>query len=82
MTFITRGDSGIGRGVAVRYAEEGPDGAFVYIAVEEPDAKEAQEAFEREGRCALLNPGTSPIPPAAGMPSARPSSATGTLTSS
>jgi NAD(P)-dependent dehydrogenase (short-subunit alcohol dehydrogenase family) len=57
VTLITGGDSGIGRAVAVLYAREGADVAIVYLADEEPDARETKRAVEAEGRRCLLLPG-------------------------
>jgi NAD(P)-dependent dehydrogenase (short-subunit alcohol dehydrogenase family) len=49
-TLITGGDSGIGRAVAVLFAREGADVAFVYLHEEEEDARETCRWVEREGR--------------------------------
>ncbi len=49
--LITGGDSGIGRAVAVLFAREGADVAFVYLD-EDEDAEATREAVEAEGaRC-------------------------------
>ena len=49
---ITGGDSGIGRAVAVRYAQEGADIAIVYLE-EERDAKETKKQVEQENKKCL-----------------------------
>ena len=49
-TLITGGDSGIGRAVAVLFAREGADVAFVYLDAEAEDARETCRWVEREGR--------------------------------
>jgi NAD(P)-dependent dehydrogenase (short-subunit alcohol dehydrogenase family) len=48
--LITGGDSGIGRAVAVLFAREGADVAFVHLDAEEQDARETCRWVEREGR--------------------------------
>lgn len=45
--LITGGDSGIGRAVAIAFAREGADVAFVYLK-EEQDARETREILQRE----------------------------------
>jgi len=45
--LITGGDSGIGRAVAIAFAREGADVAFVYLK-EEEDARETREILLRE----------------------------------
>jgi len=50
--LITGGDSGIGRAVAVHFAREGANVAFVYLE-EEDDALETQRLIQQEGRKAL-----------------------------
>lgn len=54
--FITGGDSGIGRAVAVHFAREGADVAIVYLN-ENEDARETKRLVEAEGRQCLLIPG-------------------------
>ena len=49
-TLITGGDSGIGRAVAVLFAREGADVAFVHLKEEGEDARETCRWVEREGR--------------------------------
>jgi NAD(P)-dependent dehydrogenase (short-subunit alcohol dehydrogenase family) len=49
-TLITGGDSGIGRAVAVLFAREGADVAFVHLDEESEDARETCRWVEREGR--------------------------------
>ncbi len=52
--FITGGDSGIGRAVAVHFAREGADIAIAYLE-EAEDARETRRLVEAEGRrCMLL----------------------------
>ncbi|MGQ4274001.1 SDR family oxidoreductase [Terrihabitans sp. B22-R8] len=50
--LITGGDSGIGRAVAVAFAEEGADIAFVYLD-EHEDAQETVRLIEQRGRKAV-----------------------------
>ncbi|WP_372011142.1 SDR family oxidoreductase [Paenibacillus chitinolyticus] len=56
VALITGGDSGIGRAVAVAYAQEGADVAIVYLS-EHSDAEKTNSLVEREGRKCLLIPG-------------------------
>jgi 3-oxoacyl-[acyl-carrier protein] reductase len=52
IALITGGNTGIGRGVALAYAEEGADVAVAWIA-REPDARSLVSEIERRGRRAL-----------------------------
>lgn len=51
--FITGGDSGIGRSVAVHFAREGANIAIVYLK-EDKDALKTKEMIEKEGQQCLL----------------------------
>ena len=51
--FITGGDSGIGRAVALHFAREGADVAIAYLE-ENDDARETKRLVEAEGRRCLL----------------------------
>lgn len=53
VAFITGGDSGIGRSVAVHFAREGADIAIVYLK-EDKDALETKALIEKEGQQCLL----------------------------
>ncbi|GAB1403846.1 SDR family oxidoreductase [Lentimicrobium sp.] len=53
VAFITGGDSGIGRSVAVYFAREGADIAIVYDQ-EQEDADKTRELVEKEGRKCML----------------------------
>ncbi len=53
IAFITGGDSGIGRAVAVLFAKEGADIAIVYLN-EHDDANETKENVEKYGRKCIL----------------------------
>jgi NAD(P)-dependent dehydrogenase (short-subunit alcohol dehydrogenase family) len=53
VAFITGGDSGIGRSVAVHFAREGANIAIVYLK-EDKDAKDTKALIEKEGRECLL----------------------------
>jgi NAD(P)-dependent dehydrogenase (short-subunit alcohol dehydrogenase family) len=52
VALITGGDSGIGRAVAVLFAKEGADIAFVYLN-EHEDANQTKESVEKYGRKCL-----------------------------
>ncbi len=57
IAFITGGDSGIGRAVAVLFAKEGADIAIVYLN-EDKDAEETKNIIEEKyGKKCLLIPG-------------------------
>lgn len=56
VAFITGGDSGIGRAVAILFAKEGADIAINYLN-EESDAQETLREIENEGRRCVLIPG-------------------------
>ncbi|MEO8515592.1 MAG: SDR family oxidoreductase [Flavobacterium sp.] len=53
IAFITGGDSGIGRSIAIHFAREGADIAIVYLK-ERKDAKETKKMVEEEGRRCLI----------------------------
>lgn len=53
VALITGGDSGIGRAVAVHFAREGANIAFVYLS-EDEDAEETKALVEKEGRECIL----------------------------
>src|ERR1051325_1792187 len=52
VALISGADSGIGRAVAVHFAREGCDVAFIYLE-EDADARDTREMVEREGRRCL-----------------------------
>lgn len=52
VALISGGDSGIGRAIAIGYAKEGADVAFIYLD-EDEDAAETVKRIEAEGRKAL-----------------------------
>lgn len=54
--LITGGDSGIGRAVALLFAQEGADVAISYLN-EQVDAEEVKKGVEEHGRKCLLLPG-------------------------
>ncbi len=51
--LITGGDSGIGRSVAILYAQEGADVAIIYLS-EDQDAQETKRLVEAEGKRCLM----------------------------
>jgi len=53
VAIVTGGDSGIGRSVAVLFAREGADVAVLYLD-EHKDAKDTQEAVEKNRKCILI----------------------------
>ncbi|WP_417941682.1 SDR family oxidoreductase [Flavobacterium sp. RS13.1] len=53
VAFITGGDSGIGRSVAVHFAREGANIAIVYLK-EDKDAQKTKQLVEKEGQQCLL----------------------------
>ena len=55
--FITGGDSGIGRAVAIAFAREGADVAIGYLEAEQEDAEATAAAIRDAGRTAVLVPG-------------------------
>ncbi|WP_066463148.1 SDR family oxidoreductase [Sanguibacter suarezii] len=55
--FITGGDSGIGRAVAIAFAREGADVAISYLPEEQEDAEVTRQLIEDAGRHAVLVPG-------------------------
>jgi len=56
IAFITGGDSGIGRAVAILFAKEGADLALSYLN-EDKDAEETKAGIEKYGRKCILLPG-------------------------
>lgn len=55
--FITGGDSGIGRAVAIAFAREGCDVALNYLPEEQRDAEETAAWVRKTGRTCILLPG-------------------------
>ena len=55
--FVSGGDSGIGRAVALAFAREGAQVAIGYLPQEEPDARETVRAIEESGQQCLALPG-------------------------
>lgn len=51
--LITGGDSGIGRAVAIAYAREGADVAFIHLPEEQDDAERTAELVRAEGQTAV-----------------------------
>lgn len=54
--FITGGDSGIGRAVAIAFAREGADVAIGYLPDEQKDAEETRDWVQKAGRTCVLVP--------------------------
>ena len=54
--YITGGDSGIGRAVAIAFAREGADVAIGYLPEEQVDAEETARLVREAGRTAVLVP--------------------------
>src|ERR1700750_587260 len=61
VAFITGGDSGIGKAVAVLFAKEGAKIAIVYLS-EHRDAKDTQKIIEGYGSESILIPGDIAMP--------------------
>lgn len=57
VAFISGGDSGIGRAVAIAYAREGADVAISYLPEEHDDAHEVAQLIQAQGVRSLLLPG-------------------------
>jgi NAD(P)-dependent dehydrogenase (short-subunit alcohol dehydrogenase family) len=65
ISFLTGGDSGIGRSVAVHFAREGADVAFMYLSdAEDADAQETEAMVKAEGRRCLVFKGDAADPSA------------------
>lgn len=54
--FVTGGDSGIGRAVAIAYAREGADVALGYLPEEQGDAEDTVRLVREAGRTCVLVP--------------------------
>lgn len=57
VAFISGGDSGIGRAIAVRFAQEGAHIAINFLPEEKDDAEETKKYIEKYGKKCLLVPG-------------------------
>ena len=79
--LITGGDSGIGRAVAVAFAEEGADVAMAYLS-EGDDASHTKKLVEAGAVAACACPATSPTATTAVAPSSAPPTSSAGSTSS
>ncbi len=55
--FITGGDSGIGRAIAIRFAQEGANVAINFLPEEKKDAEKTRHAVESYGKNCIMIPG-------------------------